>query len=396
MSLDEYLLSLRLEDKPSLKEGGSNARLHYFTLNGQSFVVKFLRVNDGIVDGHDLHTFTKKLDQIALIHQECPILSPYYVDVIDQYKGDDGAAFVMPFYHGTSLTHLLGATDDVSAFFEQLTPILTILITEGYRHHQWVAKSGGFEQFYIQRIERRLQILRRYLPASIFDSPTLTINGLSCRSVLRLIVALRAQPEILRRLDPPLLHFPVHGDLNLGNILLCSEKPGPSYVILDPRGTVEPWDAMYDFAKLLFTLTGFHTAMRCGFDIQRPQDSASERPTYIVRVRNSPFLAFERAASSFISFIARLPAFSSLVQTDPFWQIRLLYAHSFHALADAACRISDGKVRYFGPVNGFAARLELALGFYLMGNLLLERLVSAPKDMSDFSSPLWLEWQSNP
>lgn len=393
-SLDEFLAALPLDDETRLEPGGSNADVRSFTLDSRAYVVKFLRRGQGLVDGHDLPTFVAKIAQIDLVHRRCPDLGARFVRLSGYYAGADGAALVMPFYQGRSICELLAAPESAGAFFAELAPILDLLIRDGYLREESPAAPGDFDQLYVQRVERRMGVLRRYLPAALLDAPAITINGTRCRTVPALLAALRARPDLLRRLDPPRLHFPAHGDLNLDNLLL---KPGagrPDFVILDPRGTIEPWDALYDFAKMLFTLTGFHQAMRSGFAIDEPAGTTASRPAYLVRLRAGRVAGFERAAARFVDFLAGLPAFQTLVRADPDWRLRLLYAHAFHALADASCRISDSKERRLGTTHGWAAQLELALGLHLMGNLLLERLLSAPEPPPGAIPAGGIDWQA--
>jgi hypothetical protein len=82
-----------------------------------------------------------------------------------------------------------------------------------------------------------------------------------------------------------------------------------------------------------------------------------------------------RVADAVVAELGRVaPLRSALV--DDAWTFRLRYAVAFHALADAACRISDAKERSWTGSRG-PASVELCLGLWLVGTLLLERLVAA-------------------
>jgi hypothetical protein len=382
-SLEQFLASLSLGNYDRINSGGSNAHIQAFLCKGKRYVVKYLRMGAGLVDGHDYQTFATKIDQIQYIHEFCPDLRQNFVTITNFYKGDDGAAFVMPFYDGQSICDLMEEemlehpnSIVVNRMFDRLSPIVTRLIRYGYLAKRYPSLSGSTKYFYIDRVLRRLSLLREYLDPYLFDeNAKLIINGVECRTATRLIEELCARTEWQLMLLPPVLHFPVHGDLNLDNLILM--RKSEKFVVLDPRGTLNPWDAIYDFGKMLFTLTAFHETMKRGFVILQTSPGV-----YEVAFNGGQSKPFQQAADAFVYFLIEHLEFQMLVQDDPRWLERLLFAHAFHALADAACRISDSKIRYFKNASAWQAQLNLAVGFYLLGTFLLENVMSVadPKD----------------
>jgi hypothetical protein len=202
------------------------------------------------------------------------------------------------------------------------------------------------------------------------------VNGRTIAPIGELL-ARAERPGALPALQPAALWYPVHGDLNLGNLLIRPGRPGqePGFTVIDPRGVTSHFDPVYDAAKALFSLTLFDAAMAAGFAIHREHGR-----DYTVRLRE-PAPALASAAAELPGLVASTGFFRALDRTDPLWRRRLLYAHAFHVLAESACRLSDQTHRALpGGATGRAARHELATGLYLSGLLLLDSLLSGPPD----------------
>jgi hypothetical protein len=387
-SLADFLAALPLATGSVLHGGGSNATVRGFCLDGREYVVKFVRAGSEFVDGHDAATLARKATQLRLIERHCPRLASRYALPLSEYRGADGAAVVFPFVSGQPLADLLDDDATAGSVPALLRRVLTELLEHGYRTRRTRAPSGTFARLHIDRIERRLPVLRRYLPAPLL-ADGLVVEGEAGLGADELIARLRSRHRLLELLDPPWLYFPVHGDLNLGNVLVR----GPDdYTVLDPRGVTSPWDLVYDLAKMQFTLAGLHNAMRSGFAVTV---SAGRTGTELrARVRSGQSAVFETMADDFPGLVAALPAFAPFQAADPHWRLRLQMTLAMHALAEAPCRLSDRKPRAMGGRSGLPLRVELAAGLHLMGSVLLARLLRLSDDEARAVDLPRVAWQS--
>lgn len=385
-SLTAFLRALPLAGGSVLRGGGSNATVRRFESGGLSYVVKYVRTGTELVDGHDARTLAVKADQLALLRRQCPGLAGRLVEPVDGYRGHDGTALVMPYYDGQPLRSLLDDRDTPVPLLSMLGRVVGHLVEHGYTTWRVPADRGTFARLHLDRVTRRLPVVRRFLPGELL-APDLVVNGERGVGIDRLLVRLQARPRLLDLLDPPWLHTPVHGDLNLGNVLLRGDDAVAEYVVLDPRGVLVPWDVGYDFAKLQFSLVGLDNGMRYGFQIHRAATG------FEVRIRAGQVDTYDDAADQFAGVLAGIPAVAHLVADDPHWQLRLEFSVAMHALAEAGCRISDRKVRRVGPHTGRAAQVELAAGLHLMGTVLLARLLDRSDRELASDAPPRTQWQ---
>jgi hypothetical protein len=361
-----------------LQGGGTPARVLLCEDGGGGrVVVKVLRAGAGRVDGHDLGSFMGKPRQIAAVHRDLPGLSPHYVPLIGAWQGPGWGAYAMPWVDGDPPVALLtGNGAAVGEFSRTVRLVFEVLGEYGYAASRSRAPAGYGQAAYPGRVSRRLPLLAQHLDAALTSGGTLRVNGRTIAPVRELLA--RAQrPGVRLALQPAALWYPVHGDLNLGNLLIRPYRPGqePGFTVIDPRGITSHFDPVYDAAKALFSLTLFDAAVAGGFAIR--QDPGRE---YTVRLRE-PAPALAEAALELPGLVASTGFFRELDRTDPLWRGRLLYAHAFHALAESACRLSDQTHRQLpGGASGQAARRELATGLYLSGLLLLDSLLSGPPD----------------
>jgi phosphotransferase family enzyme len=363
---------LRIADAVMDPSGGSSATVwRVRTERGRRLVLKALTERDGLVDGHDLGTFTRKPRQIAALHRELPGLSPYYTSVIGSWRGRGWAAYAMPRYEGRPLTRSLdGPQPDVNGFLRDVTAVLRVLTEGGYAQRSWPAAPGHFVTTHLARVRRRLPMLHRHLPAGLLADQPITVNGRRCRSLPRLLAEVSADDALLATLQPGRLAYPVHGDLHLGNVLLRRGGPDPEFTVLDPRGVLGPWDPVYDFAKSLFSLTIFERAITGGLRVGHPPRSGGHTVS-LADNRDSYLTAAER----FVPAVAELPYFRHLDRVDPHWRTRLRFTHAFHCLAESACRLSDRKHRAYGDVRGWDACVLLSTGLLLDGIRQLDELL---------------------
>jgi Phosphotransferase enzyme family len=365
--------ALDLADAVVDPAGGSSATVwRVRTGPGARLVVKVLAEREELVDGHDLETFARKPRQIAAVHRELPGLSPYYTAVVGCWRGPGWAAYAMPHHDGQAITRKLdGPRPDVDGFGRDIGAVLRVLTDAGYARRSWPAPPGHFAVTHLDRVRRRLPMLHRHLPARLLAAEPIVVNGRRCRPLPRLLAEVGADHTLLAALQPGRLAFPVHGDLNLGNLLVRRGAPDPDFTVLDPRGVLVPWDPVYDVAKSLFSLTSFERAITGGLVI----GSGRQAGEYTVSFTDNRegYLA---AAEQFTRVLGNLPYFQTLDRVDPNWRLRLRFAHAFHCLAEAACRLSDRKYRAFGAVRGWDACVLLSAGLLLLGIGQLDELLA--------------------
>jgi hypothetical protein len=369
---------LGLRAARGLRGGGTSARvLLCEDGDGGHVVVKVLRAGAGSVDGHDLGSFLRKPQQIARVHRDLPGLSPYYVPLTGSWHGPGWGAYAMPWIDGIPPTALLAAGSTGSGEFTRtVRSVFEVLGAHGYAASQIPAPAGHGQAAYPGRVRRRLPLLARHLDTPLTGTRKLRVNGRTIAPIGELLTRAE-QPDVLEVLEPAALWYPVHGDLNLGNLLIRPGRAGsgPAFTVLDPRGIASHWDPVYDAAKALFTLTLFDATMAGGFVIH-----CEGGQEYAVRLRQ-PSPALAGAAAEFPGVLASTDFFRALDRSDPAWRRRLLYAHAFHVLAESACRLSDQTHRQLpGGASGQEARRELATGLYLCGLFLLDSLLSGPPD----------------
>ena len=361
-----------------LHGGGTPARvLLCETGSGRRVVVKVLRAGAGAVDGHDLGSFLRKPQQIAAIHRDLPGLSPHYVPLAGAWQGPGWGAYAMPWVDGQPPVTLLGGGGAASGEFGRTVRLAFEALGEhGYAASRSPAPAGHGQAAYPGRVRRRLPLLARHLDAALTCAGTVRVNGRVIAPAGELL-ARAGRPGARLALQPAALWYPVHGDLNLGNLLVRPGRPGqePGFTVIDPRGITSHFDPVYDVAKALFSLTLFDAAMAGGFAI-----GGGPAREYTVRLRE-PDPPLASAAAELPGLVASTGFFRALDRSDPLWRRRLLYAHAFHVLAESACRLSDRTHRVLpGVAAGRAARRELATGLYLSGLLLLDSLLCGPPD----------------
>jgi hypothetical protein len=359
---------------PILLAGGGSPALVWRARSaaGEPIVIKFLDATAGLVDGHDLPTFRLKPRQIAHVHAHAPGISPRYVRVIGEWHGPGMAAYVMPHYRGEPVSNALnGQAADIPGFLATLRKILRTLTDEGYSTSERPGDVAFFHRRYLHRVWRRLPLLRSHLDHDLLDGAGAWVNGRRRPSLAQLLTRLTGDHDLVSRMAPAKLHFPLHGDLNLGNLIVQAD----GFTVVDPRGTLSPWDSVYDMAKIAFSLTVYESAIAGGFEIVR-RIAADGVPVYQLELRQ-PRPASLAAASALPAVLDGLPFFRHLDHVDPGWRQRLAVAHALHCLAEAACRLSDRKPLSLprGP-QGWAACLELANGLLLTGVCLLDDVLA--------------------
>ncbi|MCF6469296.1 hypothetical protein FAF44_12960 [Nonomuraea sp. MG754425] len=359
-----------------LTEGGSPARLQRVELPGGAHVIKLLVDHPGAVDGHDLGSFHVKIRQIEKVRRERAVLGDVYTELSHEFYGDNWAAYTMPFYPNHDIAQPLREDEDPRhRYVPQVRTILLDLVGRGYLSERVPAPPGNIAEVHADRLIRRFRLLREYLPAELTDAERIVVNGVPCRNPLRLAETIVADPSLTAGIDPVHLHYPVHGDLNTRNILVTDEARlaggDGGYRIIDPRGTLDPWDTAYDLSKILFSFSVWDAGLRKGFAL-----GSVPGGEWTVGIRGGNYPNYVTAAHGLLPLLRSLPGFDELTGQDPGWESRYLLGHAFHLLAEAACRLSDIKKRTNENDSFQLSPIELATGHYLYGVLFLEDAVA--------------------
>jgi Phosphotransferase enzyme family len=361
---------LGLQPVESLSGGGSPATVWLARgSSGELAVLKILVSGAGRVDGHDLSSFVRKPRQISRIHRDLPGLSASYVRLRATATGHGWACYATHWCAGVPLARRLA--DGRRDGRPLIAGILRRLTEDGYASRSEACAQSYFELVHRARYRRRLWLLREHLGSEVIDR-AIVVNGRWCVPAGVLLERICRDPALVRALRPGRLHYPVHGDLNLGNVLVddVSNSDHSRFTVIDPRGISHCWDVVYDLAKMLFSMTAYESAMVSGFRL-RSWRSANAVPSFEVGPTPvSPVLA--QLAHSFTPLLEALPfARIELERHDPHWRTRLVYVHAMHYLAESACRLSDTSPRQVNGRSGLPARRHLALGLFLLGTLLL-------------------------
>ncbi len=360
---------LQLDIIQEILDGGSSARVWLATnAAGERLAVKTVLALEGVVDGHDLDSFRQKVTQIEAIRAKAPTLGAHYLPILHNLVGPNWACQTTPFYPSQDQAAPLRQPDGAATFFAQYEAVAQVLFHDGYGAIAAPAPPDYVQRVIVGRFLRRLPMLARALPEAL-AAETLVVNDTPCLAPGVLLPRLLEQSAPrLAALAPVRLGFCAHGDANTRNILMGE---GADFRVIDPRGSTDPWDPVYDLAKTLFCLTVWDPALRLGFAIQRR--GSDTQPHYQVDFRQPLYPGYRTAIQQFLPFMAAQPWWTALMATDPGWQSRLLLTHDMHVLAEAPCRLSDRKPKW-GCDGEPSSPEQLALGFYLMGTLLINEL----------------------
>ncbi|MFD0351596.1 hypothetical protein ACFQ0M_47115 [Kitasatospora aburaviensis] len=262
--------------------------------------------------------------------------------------------------------HPAGSPPRTGEFFRRHAALVRALVLDGYAVRSHPTPAGHLEEVVVGRFLRRLPVLRRALPGDVTTAERITVNGVRCTAPHLVLERLTGR---LAPLAPARLMTPAHGDANTRNVLWCARSGATEeFRLIDPRGSVEPWDPVYDLAKTLFSLTVWDPALRTGFSVRRSKHG------YEVGFRQPVFPGYRAAIHRFLPHLASHGGLSLLFRDDPGWLDRLLLTHDLHVLAEAPCRLSDRKAK--PDLQGRDSTPEaLALGHYLLGTLLINDLV---------------------
>ncbi|HEX8803764.1 MAG TPA: hypothetical protein VF743_06215 [Acidimicrobiales bacterium] len=375
---------LQAGDVRPLRPGASPARVWRVATPRGPLAVKVLRRGSGMVDGHDIDSFLQEPAQIHRIHRELPELSSFYVHVVGVWRHTDWAAYAMPFVEGSAA---VSPAEPRGEALERLDHVFRVLTEHGYARTRRHAPDGRGDDLHVGRIRRRLWVLQRRLPGELVDGGRLLVNGRSCRPLGPLLQEVERSAALARVLRPNLVSYPVHGDLDLGDVLVHPGHPR-SFTLIDPGGTQSYRDPTHDFAKALFGLTVLDRSLASGLRIWRLPPRPGRPASYIIRAVDA-YRGYPALGRAFVDVLAALPFGAELERVDPYWRVRLAFAHGFHALAEAARRVVDRRPTDVGAAG--RSPLTLATGFCALGLRLIEQAIdgtSSPGTLPDVSTGL--------
>jgi hypothetical protein len=325
--------------------------------DGRPVVLKCLAAANDVVDGHDMASFRKKQVQVDLLSSVAPAVSCRYPALRQATHEQQWSAYVFDYVEAhplllTSLSHGQARAQ------RALVDIWSSLLSDGYRRGVRPAAADHWESTYLARVARRRWLLARHVPEQILTGERIEINGVSVPGLDSLAAGARAVSPLFGAAQ---LAVPVHGDLNLRNLLLRDVNDPGGFTLIDPRGVTQLWDPLYDVAKMLFSLSLFEAAMTSGFDVT--QDGGR---FYVGLTRPNPFRQWRD------SFVAGLGHLRDLAQDAGLrvdhWVAMVLLAHASHVIAEAACRLSD-------RAAPLVVRRNRCIGLLLLGMMLLDDLL---------------------
>lgn len=304
--------------------GGGSAALSFRVGAGSQMLflkVASTRFDRDVIDGHESASLVKKWIQMRRIERDLPALRAFYPSALWLWREQDFVAYATEFIRGP----LLGDLVQRGAGASGLASLAGLLGDQRIPRVACVNRSF-YERFHFQRVHRRIS----YLNAAVQTGEVfhLRVNGLHPLSPSKVSgLASSAGARTVGTVHS--LWYPVHGDLNLGNVIM----DGPVPRLVDVRGMREWWDVSYDLGKVLFDLLLFRPLSQMTYDAQG-------RDLIAFRERPAPWAA----AQSFIEGFSRTAGGAWLSHYDPLWQQRTALCLATHMLAESAARVSVARV----------------------------------------------------
>ncbi len=221
---------------------------------------------------------------------------------------------------------------------------------------------------YVERASDRIQVVQRvteqlphrtgayrHLFQDVFAGVA-KIGGRNCQSPLVLLRGMASSHcEVLR---PRSQGTCSHGDLTILNILYdqrCDDAR-----LIDPRGTVGPWDPLYDIGKLLFSLNGFSHIVLGAYELD--DDAGGCGWTFRTLGEKGSFHRAQIESAFILERVRTHTLFERLRELEPYWHLRLRFAEACHFLADVPYRFAMNN-------DARAAAAVLALGTELLAQI---------------------------
>lgn len=304
-------------------------------------------------------------------------LNKDYISITRFGKNDNAVWCDMPFIQpGDNVMKAVHKNFGLSEerFFELFEELLSNIVPNGYMYRsETLLKDKGEQQLdklYLQRALTRVSDLftdsfdfdfyhdsEPEIVREKFSAPYLKINGQQYENPINILERIVANDEMKNILRPRLNGFCVHGDLTFLNMLFDPRED--KFKLIDSRGFVGQWDPLYDFGKMLFSLTGFFNIVNDTYLVEERRDLG-----FVVGMRGK--LETERKcrkiAERYLSFLEKSPAFASIRENEPHWKERILFGAAIHYLSDIPFRLRTDN------------SAKAATACYLVGTVLLNKV----------------------
>jgi aminoglycoside phosphotransferase (APT) family kinase protein len=365
-----------------LPRGTSPARVFRVATPDGDLAVKVLRQGAGIAPGQDIARFLQEPAQLQRVRKEVPQLARFFVTVLGVWQQMGWAAYAMPYVDGSTAVTPHRPRDEAR---DRLTHAFGTLTELGYARTRTSA-SGSVRPHDLGELRRRLWILHRHVPRELLDGRPLKVNGRWCRPLEPLIQAIEGDTPLLTRIRPRVVSYPVHGELDLANML--TPAGSPSFTLIDPRGTRGYSDPVDDFARALLSMTTVDRLTASGVRVWRTAPRGRRPLTYEFRSVDPDHAGYARLGAWFVGMLGSLPFGVELTRVDPYWRVRLAFSHAVQALLEASARLS---ARTPPPTTaGTPTPAKLATAFCAVGIRLLEQALAGAgsTDLPDISTGL--------
>lgn len=278
------------------------------------------------------------------------------------------------------LTHVMDGSISPQEHRQYVHDLLSKLIPNGYRLESHVLPEDRsleqLEDYYLRRAEGRIRFLQSCGDFEL-DFPThdlvglpqlvqkeeLKINGEMYRNPLAILDDIRSKSQVSNILRPRTESFCAHGDMTFLNMVFDTQAK--TYKLIDNRGYIGRWDALYDFGKLKFTLSGFGQVMLGRFSLSEDKEGSFKLELQGEKAGRE---SLSELNASFFDDVLRSEDFKELVKDEPHWKERILFAEAVHYLSDIPHRLLLDQA----PKN--------AVAVYLLGTIYLSNCCRSLKD----------------
>ncbi|WP_223068672.1 hypothetical protein [Paenibacillus caui] len=335
--------------------------------------------------------FSKLRDEILWIKKLSPKIKELYPEILNYEINDDKEECWMEqiYYPWPSVTSYLmnNGFNRFSNYHYNTVEILNFLIDIVYQnknlfyiHEVEPAPDDFFERFHKNKIRDRLLETQSIDPSfeSFIHAPYLILDGDQLLGPLQLLECFEQINQLTHLLHPPYL-CTLHGDLNIGNILVdpasfksCYKNYGNLPVkYIDPRGWIDHktgelkgQDYMYDVAKIAYHFFGYYDQVRANMVNIVIDDKVSSIPEFSIVIpqydydkqefTDSAAKQYYHLQAAMLNYVIQEKKFLEL-EDEEIWKIRFMFTLG-------SCMISDIPFLLQGPEGN-----KKALEIFMLG-----------------------------
>jgi nucleoside-diphosphate-sugar epimerase len=232
--------------------------------------------------------------------------------------------------------------------------------------------ENALNVYYLERAINRLQPVY----GLVKKQDTIMINDELLLAPHIILSDLLKNKSLRRLITPHVKSFCFHGDMTLLNTVYLEKLN--EIRLIDPRGYTGSWDALYDFAKMKFTLSGFGE-----FIFGEKKLVSDEGENFRINFDQIPANA-EYLNQIFFGLLANNKEFSKkVIANEPFWRYRIELAEATHYLADIPFRL-------FTDEESWTAKAAYIVGTYYLNKVyasLKKKVASDSVSESLYESP---------